>query len=184
MARLGCLFVVSAVESIDDRVLAILDKGHTRADVEEAIELTRSAGLTLRPSLVPFTPWTGLDDYLGLLAFIEHHDLVDHLDPVQLVIRLLLPPGSLLLNHKEMRPHLGALDSGRFTYDWRHPDPRMDLLHRELSVLVEKAALDGEDPRLTFDRIVARAAARPLGTRSPIVHDKGRPPRLTEPWFC
>jgi len=184
MARLGCLFVVSAVESIDDRVLAILDKGHTRADVEEAIELTRSAGLTLRPSLVPFTPWTGLDDYLGLLAFIERHDLVDHLDPVQLVIRLLLPPGSLLLNHKEMRPHLGALDSGRFTYDWRHPDPRMDLLHRELSVLVEKAALDGEDPRLTFDRIVARAAARPLGTRSPIVHDKGRPPRLTEPWFC
>jgi len=184
MARLGCLFVVSAVESIDDRVLAILDKGHTRADVEEAIELTRSAGLTLRPSLVPFTPWTGLDDYLGLLEFIERRDLVDHLDPVQLVIRLLLPPGSLLLNHKEMRPHLGALDSGRFTYDWRHPDPRMDLLHRELSVLVEKAALDGEDPRLTFDRIVARVAARPLGTRSPIVHDKGRPPRLTEPWFC
>ncbi len=83
-----------------------------------------------------------------------------------------------------MRPHLGALDSGRFTYDWRHPDPRMDLLHRELSVLVEKAALDGEDPRLTFDRIVARAAVRPLRTRSTIVHDKGRPPRLTEPWFC
>jgi len=184
MSRLGCLFVVSAVESIDDRVLAILDKGHTRADVEEAIELTRSAGLTLRPSLVPFTPWTGLDDYLDLLAFIERHDLVDHLDPVQLVIRLLLPPGSLLLHHKEMRPHLGALDSGRFTYDWRHPDARMDLLHRELSGLVEKAALDGEDPRLTFDRIVARAAARPLRTRSPIVRDKGRPPRLTEPWFC
>ena len=27
----GCLFVTSAVESLDDRVLAILDKGHTRA---------------------------------------------------------------------------------------------------------------------------------------------------------
>ncbi len=184
LARLGCLFVVSAVESIDDRVLAILDKGHTRADVEAVIDLTRRAGITLRPSLVPFTPWTGLPAYRELLAFIERHDLIDHLDPVQLVIRLLLPPGSLLLDHPEIRPHLGALDPGRFTYEWSHPDPRMDRLHRDLSGLVEKAALDGEDPRIIFDRIVARAAARPRPTHSPIVHDKGRPPRLTEPWFC
>ena len=199
MARLGCLFVVSAVESIDDRVLAILDKGHTRADVEAVINLTRSAGMALRPSLVPFTPWTGLDDYLDLLAFIERHDLIDHLDPVQLVIRLLLPPGSLLLQHPELRPHLGGLDAERFTYEWRHPDARMDRLHRDLSGLVEKAALDQEDPRLTFDRIAARAEilsgrtprmdgggaeAHLLPTRPPIVHDKGRPPRLTEPWFC
>ena len=192
MARLGCLFVVSAVESIEDRVLAILDKGHTRADVEAAIGLTRSAGITLRPSLVPFTPWTGLEDYRALLAFVERHDLVDHLDPVQLVIRLLLPPGSLLLERPEMRPHLGALDPERFTYEWTHPDPRMDRLHMDLSGLVGKAALDGEDPRLTFDRIVARtdglAAAMASGAdalrRPPLIHDKGRPPRLTEPWFC
>lgn len=184
MARLGCLFVVSAVESIDDRVLAILDKGHTRADVEAAIDLTRNAGVALRPSLVPFTPWTGLEDYRALLAFIERHDLVDHLDPVQLVIRLLLPPGSLLLARPEMRPHLGGLDAGRFTYEWSHPDPRMDRLQKHLSGLVEKAALDDEDPRLTFHRIVARAEGHRLPTHQPIVHDKGRPPRLTEPWFC
>ncbi|HEV8702225.1 MAG TPA: CUAEP/CCAEP-tail radical SAM protein [Candidatus Polarisedimenticolia bacterium] len=184
MARLGCLFVVSAVESIDDHVLAILDKGHTRADVEAAIGLTRGAGIALRPSLVPFNPWTGLREYRDLLAFIERHDLIDHLDPVQLVIRLLLPPGSLLIGHPAMRPHLGALDPGRFTYEWSHPDPGMDRLHRELSRLVEEAAIDGEDPRLTFDRIVSRAGDRPIQARSPIVHDKGRPPRLTEPWFC
>jgi radical SAM superfamily enzyme YgiQ (UPF0313 family) len=199
LARLGCLFIVSAVESIDDRVLNILDKGHTRADVEAVIDLTRSAGIALRPSLVPFTPWTSLDGYLDLLAFIEDHDLVDHLDPVQLVIRLLLPPGSLLLRHPEMLPHLGRLDADRFTYEWRHPDPRMDRLHADLSALVEKAALDHEDPRLTFERIVARAEvlagrtprmdgggaeADLLPTRAPIIHDKGRPPRLTEPWFC
>ena len=196
LARLGCLFIVSAVESIDDRVLNILDKGHTRADVEAVIDLTRSAGIALRPSLVPFTPWTSLDGYLDLLAFIEDHDLVDHLDPVQLVIRLLLPPGSLLLRHPEMRPYLGALDADRFTYEWRHPDARMDRLHADLSALVGKAALDQEDPRLTFERIVARAErgtprmdgggaeAHLLPTRPPTVHDKGRPPRLTEPWFC
>jgi radical SAM superfamily enzyme YgiQ (UPF0313 family) len=184
MGRLGCLFVVSAVESIDDRVLAILDKGHTRADVEAAIGLTRGAGIALRPSLVPFNPWTGLSEYRELLAFIERHDLIDHLDPVQLVIRLLLPPGSLLIGHPAMRPHLGALDPLKFTCVWSHPDPGMDSLHRELSGLVEKAALDSEDPRLTFDRIVARAEDRLLPARPAIVRDKGRPPRLTEPWFC
>ncbi len=184
MVRLGCLFVVSAVESIDDRVLAILDKGHTRADVEAVIDLTRSAGIALRPSLMPFTPWTGLSDYRELLAFIERRDLIDHLDPVQLVLRLLLPPGSLLLQHREMQPYLGPLDPERFTYEWTHPDPRMDRLHQDLNGIVEKAALDDEDPHLTFDRIVAHAEARRLPTHRPIVHDKGRPPRLTEPWFC
>jgi len=190
---------VSAVESIDDRVLEILDKGHTRADVETVLDLTRRAGIALRPSLVPFTPWTGLEDYLDLLGFIERHDLVDHLDPVQLVIRLLLPPGSLLRRHPRMRPHLGTLDAERFTYVWSHPDARMDRLYKDLGALVEKAVLDEEDPRLTFDRIVARAeilagrkpridgggaGAHLLPTRPAIVHDKGRPPRLTEPWFC
>ena len=31
LAASGCAFVTSAVESLDDRVLAFLDKGHTRA---------------------------------------------------------------------------------------------------------------------------------------------------------
>ena len=184
LARLGCLFIVSAVESIDDRVLAILDKGHTRSDVETVITLTRRAGIALRPSLVPFTPWTSLEDYRDLLEFVERHDLIDHLDPVQLVIRLLLPPGSLLLQRPEMQPYLGALDPERFTYAWTHADPRMDRLHQGLNGIVEKAALDDENPRLTFDRIVARAEVRRLPTHPPIVHDRGRPPRLTEPWFC
>ncbi len=186
LARLGCLFIVSAVESIDDRVLAILAKGHTRADVEAVVDLTRRAGIALRPSLVPFTPWTSLDGYRDLLEFVECRDLIDHLDPVQLVIRLLLPPGSLLLRRPEMRVHLGPFDPARFTYEWRHPDPRMDRLHQELSALVEQAAHDDQDPRPTFDRIVARAGAPrlPASPHPPIARDKGRPPRLTEPWFC
>jgi radical SAM superfamily enzyme YgiQ (UPF0313 family) len=184
MARLGCLFVVSAVESIDDRVLAILGKRHTRADVEAVIEATRTTGIALRPTFVPFTPWTGLSDYRELLAFIDRHDLIDHLDPVQLVIRLLIPPGSLLLHHPDVSEHLGPLDAERFTYLWAHSDPRMDRLHEDLTAHVEKAALDGEDPHLTFDRIVARSEARPSPVRRPIIHVKGRPPRLTEPWFC
>jgi radical SAM superfamily enzyme YgiQ (UPF0313 family) len=184
MARLGCLFIVSAVESLSDRILVILDKGHTRADVERVLALTRRAGIALRPSLVPFTPWAGLGDYRGLLAFIEREDLVSHLDPIQLVIRLLVPPGSPLLSHPEMIPHLGPLDPDRFTYTWTHPDPGMDRLQADLAALVERSVLDGEDPFVTFDRVAA-VVERGLPRRlDPARRDKGRAPRLTEPWFC
>jgi radical SAM superfamily enzyme YgiQ (UPF0313 family) len=194
LARLGCLFIVSAVESLSDRVLAILDKGHTRAGVEEALRLTEDAGIALRPSLVPFTPWTTLDDYLGLLEFIDTHDLIDRLDPIQLGIRLLIPRGSLLFEHPEMRPHLGPFDPQRFTWAWTHPDPRMDRLHAEVAALLETSAERGDPPEATVAAVAARAAAaagRPAagssiatGRPPPARRDKGRAPRLTEPWFC
>lgn len=34
----GCLFVTSAVESIDNNVLTILDKGHTKEDFIQVVE--------------------------------------------------------------------------------------------------------------------------------------------------
>ena len=37
LAETGCLFVTTAVEEVDDRVLAKLDKGHTRADFIEVV---------------------------------------------------------------------------------------------------------------------------------------------------
>ncbi|HZC06500.1 MAG TPA: CUAEP/CCAEP-tail radical SAM protein, partial [Ktedonobacterales bacterium] len=39
LGQLGCAFIVSAVESLSPRVLAHLAKGHTRADVEEALRI-------------------------------------------------------------------------------------------------------------------------------------------------
>jgi hypothetical protein len=56
LAGLGCAFVVTAVESLSDRVLERLDKGHTRAEVEEALALLDAVGVPMRPSLLPFTP--------------------------------------------------------------------------------------------------------------------------------
>src|ERR1700732_4197315 len=41
----GCLFVTSAVESVDDAILARLAKGHTRADFLEVVGLFRELGL-------------------------------------------------------------------------------------------------------------------------------------------
>ena len=83
LAALGCVFVLSAVESVDNRILRYLDKGHTRDDVVVALEITRAADVPFRPSLLPFTPWTTQSGYLELLEFVQDHDLVYQLDPVQ-----------------------------------------------------------------------------------------------------
>src|SRR5262245_47818256 len=58
LGRLGCLFLISAVESTSDTVLAILEKNHTRADIARALAVVRSAGIAPRPTWVAFTPWT------------------------------------------------------------------------------------------------------------------------------
>jgi hypothetical protein len=189
LAALGCAFVVSAVESLSDTVLRHLDKGHTRADVVEVLGLTRQAGLVLRPTWVAVTPWTTLDDYREMLDFVTRERLVDHIDPVQYSIRLLVPPGSLQLASEAMRPHLGELVEDAFHYRWTHPDPRMDGLHADVSALVADAAERKEDAELTFARIgeLADAAAGAASGRAVLAArepHRRRPPRLTEPWFC
>ncbi len=170
-AATGCVFVVSAVESLSDVVLANLEKGHTRADVSVALDVVRRAGITLRPSFVAFTPWTTLDDYLDVLDFVAAEGLIDQVDSVQYTIRLLIPPGSALLSRPAIWRFLEGLDPAAFTYRWTHPDPRMDQLQREVSALVEDAARFGEDPAVTFSRVRSVAAARaggaPIGRRHP-----------------
>ena len=189
LGQLGAIFMVSAVETLSDRVLAILDKGHTRADVTTALEILRDAGIAMRPSLLPFTPWSTRADFLELLDFVEEEDLVDAIDPVQYTIRLLVPPGSLLLQRPEMQPFLEGFDAEALTYVWSHPDPRMDRLQRELAALVEQATSANEDQRLTFSRIRAlvqpdREAQARHATAASRLRPHERPPRITEPWFC
>jgi hypothetical protein len=181
--------VVSAVESLSDTVLANLEKGHSRSDVFEALAIIRQAGIALRPSLVSFTPWTTLDDYLDVFEVVEREGLIDHVDPVQYAIRLLIPPGSLLLERAAVRPFLGPLDQAAFTYQWTHPDPRMDELHRAATSLVAESAKADEDPAVTFERLRALAYAacderEPAAVACDLPPQRSRPPRLTEPWFC
>lgn len=186
----GCLFIISAVESFSDPVLAVLQKGHTGADILAALTILREAGIALRPSLVAFTPWTSLDDYLLMLDRVDTHDLIDATDPVQLSIRLLVPPGSALLDQSDIRRFLGPLDQAGFQYPWTHPDERMDRLHRAVSTLVEASAKGADDALVTFDRI--RAVAEEMAglqadpsARTPARRpERQKPPRLTESWFC
>ena len=49
LRALGCLFVVSAVETVSDEVLGYLEKGHTRADVIEALRITAVRGSRCAP---------------------------------------------------------------------------------------------------------------------------------------
>ena len=188
LAALGCVFVLSAVESVDDRILRYLDKGHTRDDVVTALEITRVAGVALRPSLLPFTPWTTLSGYLELLEFVQNHDLVYQLDPVQYSIRLLLPPGSWLLDIPEIQPYLGSLIEEDFVYTWQHPDPRVDMLQRRVARVAEEAASSSEDPATTFDRIkkltLATIFGKPTVAQPRYRRRSARPPHLTEAWFC
>jgi len=188
LAALGCLFIVSAVESLSDTVLGHLDKGHTRAGVVEALHAVRDAGITLRPTWVPFTPWTTLDDYREILDFVEREALVDAVDSVQYSIRLLVPPGSLLLGSEAMRPYLGPLVERDFYYRWTHPDARVDRLQERVTTLVAEAAEAREDAAVTFARVREAADAMAGAPRRPATPppptDRRRPPRLSEPWFC
>ncbi|MBA3754170.1 MAG: radical SAM protein [Nitrospira sp.] len=190
LAEHGCLFVITAVESFSDHVLNILHKGHTAADIIAALGMLREAGLALRPSFVAFTPWTSLDEYLHMLTMVETHDLIDATDPVQLSIRLLIPPGSALLAKSDVQRFLGPLDQAGFQYPWTHPDERMDRLHQAVSAIVEEGAKIEDDALVVFDRIRAIAdemAGRPPAASTQLTAhrpDRRKPPRLTESWFC
>ena len=184
-AALGCLFVVSAVESLAAPVLQALRKGHTRAELELALRTLDAAGIALRISLVAFTPWTTLADYLEQLAWLRANDLVEHIDAVQLGIRLLIPPGSLLLREFGNAAWLGALDAENYSHPWTHPDARMDALWAQVSDCTAAAARTGEDARTTFaavERLAYAAAGRVAPAPGPRLRPP--PPGLTESWFC
>jgi radical SAM superfamily enzyme YgiQ (UPF0313 family) len=186
---LGCAFVVSAVESINDNVLSHFDKGHTGAQVAEVFDLMEQVGIPLRPSLLPFSPWETLESYIALLNFFERRRLVEYVDPVHFSIRLLVPPGSALLDKPDTQEWLGELDAAAYTYRWTHPDQLMDTLQRKVAALVERAQSLWADPIETFFHIKALALAaksqdmcvscaiKGYGTRKVLPH-------LTESWFC
>ena len=149
--------------------------------------MVHSTGISLRPTWLAFTPWTTLVDYLEMLEFVERHRLIDHVDPVQYTIRLLVPPGSLLLESTSMKPYLGTLDQSSFSYRWKHPNPQMDELYKAVNTVVETNSRLGVAAEETFHNVWALAAAIQGETprrRQPLSSNRIRAPRLTEPWFC
>jgi radical SAM superfamily enzyme YgiQ (UPF0313 family) len=181
----GCLFVTTAVESVDDEVLLKLAKGHTRADFVRAVALCRAAGVTVSPTFVPFTPWTTLEGYVDLLETIESLDLVPHVAPIQLAIRLLVTAASPLLELPDVAARVRPFDSRTLTWPWRHGDPRVDRLQDDVMRLVGVKLTASR--RAAFDTVMALACeaagrAGPPATRP--VRDRATVPYLNEPWYC
>ena len=182
----GCLFVTSAVESVDDAVLKFLDKGHTREDFLRVVKTFRGLGMTLHPTFVPFTPWTTVHGYLDLLRVIEQQGVIENVAPIQLGIRLLIPEGSRMLELEEVHRLVGSFDPQSLAYPWKNADPRLDTLSETIQEIAAAAERQKESRPATFDRIwkAAHAAAGWPAPQIKISPSQARVPFLSEPWYC
>jgi hypothetical protein len=194
----GCLFVTSAVESIDDEVLVKLQKGHTRADFRRAVELCRAAGVAIAPTFVPFTPWTTMEGYVDLLEEISRLDLVEAVAPIQLAIRLLVTAESKLLELPDIKDLVEPFDPASLTWPWRHSDPRVDALQSAIMGIAGSQSSRTEAFSAIAERVFAIRGLTPThGSTQPLEscgdggsdpsdrrHRGQTPPYMTEGWYC
>jgi radical SAM superfamily enzyme YgiQ (UPF0313 family) len=193
LARCGLVFVTSALESTSDLVLAHLDKGHDLVGGRAAIRLLRRSGIEPRPSFLPFTPWTTAQDLIDLLDFVAEEDLIWNVDAVQYGIRLLLPPGSLLLEDPDpvLKAALASEDPLLGGTTWKAADPTLDRCQARVAALAEELAAANATPPEAYLRI-REAVFDELGRSDPGAPAtkgiEGPPgplrPRLSESWFC
>jgi len=179
----GCLFVTSAVESLDDAVLETLAKGHTRAGFEEALRAMRAVGLPLAPTFIPFTPWTTLASYREFLRALVDLELVEQIAPVQLAIRLLLPEGSLLLQLPEIRAMIEPFDARGLCYRWQNGDGKLDALCASIQETIKREERHRRSRWEIFRKIWELAQAGEFPVDAPMV-SRATIPYLTEPWYC
>jgi radical SAM superfamily enzyme YgiQ (UPF0313 family) len=188
----GCVLVTSAVESVDDRVLAIFEKRHTRADFVRAVQLCRDTGLALNPTFVTFHPWTTRAGYVELLETLHDLDLVENISPIQYAIRLLLPPGSSLLGLPFIQEIISDLDEEALIHPWLHPDPAVDELYTRVLDSI-KAGQARHDSRqrifATVWELAQEAVQNPRASFWPLrprvfAHAATSIPQLSEPWYC
>jgi hypothetical protein len=182
----GCLFVISAVESVNNIFLAALDKGHTRADFLHVAATFCALDLTLHPTFVPFSPWTTVDNYLDLLRVLYDERLTENVTPIQLGIRLLIPAGSRMLELEDIRRAIGPFDPQSLVYPWRHSDSRVDALSETVQQIAAAADRDKVSRATAFERIWI-AAHRAEGIDPPALsHAQSvrAVPFLSEPWYC
>lgn len=185
----GCILITSAVEAVQDSILKRLAKGHTRQDFLDALVLCRRLGIPLNPTFVAFTPWTTLDDYIELLTLLAEQGLVEHVAPIQLAMRLLIPAGSKLLELADIDTVIEGFDDSALTYRWRHPDWRVDRLCDDILQQVQSSEAEGVARRALFARLwdAAHKAAgyvTPPVPEATVAPPRGPVPYLNEPWYC
>jgi radical SAM superfamily enzyme YgiQ (UPF0313 family) len=179
----GCLFVISAVESVEDEVLLKLDKGHTRGDFIEVVDEFRRVGLTLSPTFLPFTPWTTREGYCDLLRVLADLDLIEGVSPIQLALRLLIPAGSRLLELEEIRNIAGPFDHEGLIHRWKHADPEMDSLAARALQLVNSRQREKSSRREIFRDLWELAHDAPIYENFDLM-PRATIPYMDEPWYC
>ena len=186
LAELGCAFIVSAFEHTSDEVLEHLRKGHTRGQMAEAVRACRAVGIELRPSLLPFTPWTTPADLVGLFEFVQDQELISNVDPIQFTIRLLVPAGSLLLEDPQTRALFARSHDDALSYFWKSPWQELDGLQRALADHLP-GWLESLEAWEIFDQMYRLTCSR-LGFVAKDFDYSAEldrtVPKLTESWFC
>lgn len=191
----GCRFVTSAVEAVDDEILKLLDKGHTRADFVAVVRHCQTIGLTLTPTFVAFNPWISLTGYADLLALLADLELVNHVAPIQYAIRLLITASSRLLELPSIQALVHPFDEAALVYPWHHPDPHVDQLQQAIIAFVQQAEKQGKTRWESFTGVwhlaqEAREVAGQIDSGAHLFAPHPQPqfshyaPRLSEPWYC
>ncbi|MFB3079396.1 MAG: CUAEP/CCAEP-tail radical SAM protein, partial [Lysobacterales bacterium] len=156
---------------------------HTRADFYQVVQLFEELELALSPTFVAFTPWTTCDGYLDLLAAIAELDLVRSVAPVQLAIRLLIPPGSRLLELQAIRERVGPLDQAALVYPWSSFDPRVDELQVEVQRRVQQGAEQAREELFRELWVLAHIRAQRQTPPLPLIGTVAAA-EMSEPWYC
>ena len=66
--------------------------------MSNAIEISQTNNIDIRPTWMPFSPWTNQNDLIDIINLIENYKLRETVDPIQLTIKLLIPKHSLILS--------------------------------------------------------------------------------------
>ena len=180
---LNMLFVISAFETTNDLVLEILQKGHSSKDLEESIELSKVNNIDIRPTWMPFTPWTKVIDLHNIIKLIENNKLRETVDPIQLTIKLLIPKGSLIIQRPEIKEYLGQYDTESFSYSWSYIDNEADRLQKSLfSYVIENEAMDKKEQYIGLLHLIEDFTEKNIFYNQAYVYRDA--PKLSESWFC
>jgi len=182
----GCILVTAAVESVDDKILEFLDKGHTAAEFEKVVSMMNEHNIALAPTFIPFTPWSTVDNYINLLDRIAELKLIMSVNPVQLSLRLLIPNGSRILELPKEETCITDFNPASLGYTWVHKDPQIDLLQENIRHWTEKAENKGLS-RLQIFNGIRRIALKAAGRESQDVtedYSGNIVPTHSESWYC
>ena len=189
LKRTGCRFITSAVESFDEEILLKFDKHHTVTDFETVLTRCRQVGVQLIPTFVAFTPWTTLEGYQAFLTTIAQLGLINHVAPIQYSLRLLIPPGSRLLDLPEVQRLIGPLDQAKLSYQWSNLDRRVDQLQQDVERIVYRGSHQQQPRRDIFQEVWQRVCdtldQSTIAIPTPLWPTPTQfVPYLTEPWYC